>query len=474
MTLTILVSVSLLALVSSARPLPQLKLEDDSWKGLQVPGSGEDVNIQQVVQAVVKSHASLPEDLKEEDDVNVRLASSEEVQAYISSTDSDAIKALIHLGQDELHSPDEKELYDLLNRLEEERASGLGKSTTPVPDEVLDSTDADLVAKTSDPESRLAANSSTSAGDGEDDIDTTMNIPKDFSAPHSKSIIIMAVSCAIALLLVSCVAVVLYIAEILKKSIFRSTWNLLPQLEKNFLSHGKQDSAWEETQGSWFAVCDTNEGCTLEFEPGMKNMPIPGALISVKPSSTTNITLLRPLPPIPDSRATSSPDRNPDGSESGDEIDEKFFDAESPDLEVSPHGSTTPISAPTQVPPPPGLPALAAAAAMIAAVAVAHAPDMREVDATETTSVSNPNTGARPPWSVRAQEAGALVHAQDISEERRKYGRGVASAPGLDAALAMQLRPGFGIGADAAWLVRFVMALFGWCAVLMSGGGWRR
>ncbi|KAL5520640.1 hypothetical protein ACEPAF_2641 [Sanghuangporus sanghuang] len=81
--------------------------------------------------------------------------------------------------------------------------------------------------------------------------------------------------------------------------------------------------------------------------------------------------------------------------------------------------------------------------------------------------------GARPPWFVRAQEAGALVHAHDTNEPRRRYGRGVAAAPGLDAALAMQLRPGLDIGADAAWLVRFVIALFGWCAVLMGGGGWR-
>ncbi|KAJ7216324.1 hypothetical protein GGX14DRAFT_495987 [Mycena pura] len=40
----------------------------------------------------------------------------------------------------------------------------------------------------------------------------------------------------------------------------------------------------------------------------------------------------------------------------------------------------------------------------------------------------------------------------------------------LDAALAMQLRPGFGVGSDGAWLVRFLMSFFGWLAVLISGG----
>ncbi|KAJ7065032.1 hypothetical protein C8F01DRAFT_1129192 [Mycena amicta] len=40
----------------------------------------------------------------------------------------------------------------------------------------------------------------------------------------------------------------------------------------------------------------------------------------------------------------------------------------------------------------------------------------------------------------------------------------------LDAALAMQLRPGFGVGADGAWLVRFLMSFFGWLGVLVAGG----
>jgi hypothetical protein len=54
-----------------------------------------------------------------------------------------------------------------------------------------------------------------------------------------------------------------------------------------------------------------------------------------------------------------------------------------------------------------------------------------------------------------------------------------AHAPGnaaaaVDLALAMQLRTGFGVTADAAWLIRFVMALFGWIAVLVGGGGERQ
>ncbi|KAF8800158.1 hypothetical protein BYT27DRAFT_7043827, partial [Phlegmacium glaucopus] len=39
----------------------------------------------------------------------------------------------------------------------------------------------------------------------------------------------------------------------------------------------------------------------------------------------------------------------------------------------------------------------------------------------------------------------------------------------LDIALAMQLRPGLGVGADPAWMVRFLMSMFGWFAILVSG-----
>ena len=41
----------------------------------------------------------------------------------------------------------------------------------------------------------------------------------------------------------------------------------------------------------------------------------------------------------------------------------------------------------------------------------------------------------------------------------------------LDIALAMQLRPALGIGADPAWMVRFLMAMFGWLTLLVGQHG---
>jgi len=73
------------------------------------------------------------------------------------------------------------------------------------------------------------------------------------------------------------------------------------------------------------------------------------------------------------------------------------------------------------------------------------------------------------PMNGNSQPALAMVA---LEEQHRPDERspGNAAAAAVDLALAMQLRTGFGTTADAAWLIRFVMALFGWIAVLVGGG----
>jgi hypothetical protein len=58
-------------------------------------------------------------------------------------------------------------------------------------------------------------------------------------------------------------------------------------------------------------------------------------------------------------------------------------------------------------------------------------------------------------------------------EQRQPNARTGNAAPAIDLALAMQLRTGFGATADAAWLMRFLMTVFGWIAVFIGGGGGR-
>jgi hypothetical protein len=95
------------------------------------------------------------------------------------------------------------------------------------------------------------------------------------------------------------------------------------------------------------------------------------------------------------------------------------------------------------------------------------------------------STNLPPSWSIRASESqplsipGAYVFdplplpfSEIITETgevtRRPYSD---RNPEIDIALAMQLRPGLGEGADAAWLVRFLMGIFGWVTVVVSGNG---
>ncbi|KAI5121601.1 hypothetical protein M0805_009472 [Coniferiporia weirii] len=432
MTLTILASVSLLALVSSARPLPK---PDEHWKGLQLSAeSGEPTDIQHVIQTVVKSHASFDKNLDNEDDVQVHIASVEEVQAYLSSAEDNAIKALIPLTGEELHSPDEKELHDILSRLENERGRG-----PPVSDDSLD---------TMSIGSPSGASSIKELPVDDTGIDTAgANSHTGFLA--SKPVVVIVASCVISFLVLCCVAASLYIVEVLRKSVFQSpaAWDILPQLEKDAVERSGQ------TGGVSHVSRETIQGAEK----------MPGAL-----TVTTHLLKTRSCSSL---REKEFEKASTDAMDSENELDEKFFDAELPDIDNSDSpGSSyaTPTLGPVDLPP--TLPTLAAAVATIAAVAAVSgnnsAPEMSEASA-----------GARPSWSVRATEAklptveparsrAAVLHTGASREGRR---RAYNAMPELDAALAMQLRPGLGVGADAAWLVRFVMALFGWCTVLMSG-----
>lgn len=83
--------------------------------------------------------------------------------------------------------------------------------------------------------------------------------------------------------------------------------------------------------------------------------------------------------------------------------------------------------------------------------------------------------------TVRLQEdapvEGALppTWTMVVPDEQPRNGAHTSNAAAaVDLALAMQLRTGIGMTADAAWLVRFVMALFGWVAVLVGGTGERQ
>ncbi|KAF9497585.1 hypothetical protein BDN71DRAFT_1588274 [Pleurotus eryngii] len=84
-------------------------------------------------------------------------------------------------------------------------------------------------------------------------------------------------------------------------------------------------------------------------------------------------------------------------------------------------------------------------------------------DDSHEASTSQPLSTSESPESV------ATPPPKPAEVARPRQPRPIRSA--IDIALAMQLRPGIGIGADPAWMVRFLMSMFGWLAVLISGSG---
>ncbi|PPQ75291.1 hypothetical protein CVT26_015264 [Gymnopilus dilepis] len=87
---------------------------------------------------------------------------------------------------------------------------------------------------------------------------------------------------------------------------------------------------------------------------------------------------------------------------------------------------------------------------------------------TSTSSTSSALSASSSSSTSTTTIAGRLALAPAVLTPRPSA-RALVRSP-LDIALAMQLRPGLGAGADPAWMVRFLMAMFGWLAVVVSGG----
>ncbi|KAJ3865606.1 hypothetical protein EV359DRAFT_63024 [Lentinula novae-zelandiae] len=90
-----------------------------------------------------------------------------------------------------------------------------------------------------------------------------------------------------------------------------------------------------------------------------------------------------------------------------------------------------------------------------------------EEEAEETTAKETESSSSTQDEPVPESSAGASAPSTSTSVTKPAK-RHLARSP-IDIALAMQLRPGLGLGADPAWMVRFLMAMFGWFVVLISG-----
>ncbi len=364
-------------------------------------------------------------------DVQIRLSSVEEVQDYLSVVDEDSVKALVHLEEQSFHSPDEKDLLDVLQRMDMEKGRH-----TPVSDEQIDK----LIAMSLD--SAPSEESPQNHQDSESSSTIQAEGYSESESVYSTSVVVITASCVASLLVLACVGVALYVVEVLKRNVFAShlAWDMLPNLEKKAGDEGLQIDSQAEEHMLLVDVTDSESVLVSE-----KAVDWDRGLLSPRPlHKTTSQTSI----------ATEMSDQ---------EFDEKFYDVTS---SVSSSPYSTPTLLTTLLPfedtekPDEGQ------QAVHRSLPTPMGLEMQEVDYLPGSFPS------RPTWSIRASEAKLRkvesvsdLSRSGVSAGRRPYG----AAPQFDAALAMQLRPGLGIGADAAWLVRFVMAVFGWCAVLVSG-----
>ncbi|KAI0672570.1 hypothetical protein C8Q78DRAFT_971661 [Trametes maxima] len=476
MTLNILVSFSLLALVVTARPISDAP--QSVRKSLQV---------QNAVQALLASRTGQRPEFwtnDDEDEVHISLTSSEEQSAFLSRLeDLDAIKAVIPLNVDGTPAEDEKQLYDILK--------GLKSSASSLQD--VDGGERPL------PEDAVAVDAADNSA-AQDAQETSPEYPSvGFADVYtSPPLIVLAISCIAAFLAVLCIGAGLYALNHLRSFMLKSdlAWDVLPRLERRVGLDGPDD---------------------LNVGGG-------GQLLPEKPRRLLTGSALPPPPVVVDEKALDLNEKaglQDEPSSDDEEFDEKFEDAqehsllfldtnlppqyephpEVPRIVIEEHGDpdllplpdmpsdqstpfSTPLPTPLRTPAPLGSPARSPAR---------RVPQMREVQ-------FSPTPASKPLWSLRAADAPALGLTSG-SSSASSPGTTRAASPGpqlpgalfsddalemvevprprqrttprqpLDIAFALQLRPGLGLGADSAWIVRFLMAMFGWMTVLIGGGG---
>ena len=255
---------------------------------------------------------------------------------------------------------------------------------------------------------------------------------------ETKRPILISAACAAAVMLIFlCTVTALYAIDFIKVSLFssRDLYDLLPGVEKGELGgpQGKVEVMERKL------ILDVPEDAKEEETFNEKSDVETGNLPPLTPSNET------PLPPPPYPEAEEG--------DAGDSFaDTPKVEHDDPDLLPLPNhdNQQSPSTSP------------------------------RRSISRERTSTNVP-----PPWSVRASESQPLsipgAYTFDplplpFSEVRSGTGEITRRPysdrnPEIDIALAMQLRPGQGEGAEAAWLVRFLMGIFGWVTVVVSGNG---
>ncbi|KZT01571.1 uncharacterized protein LAESUDRAFT_454068 [Laetiporus sulphureus 93-53] len=418
MTLTILVSFSLLALVVTARPI----VSNDTP---EVVDSFHDV--QNAVQAIFESRtgeslACLSCD--GDQDVHIHLTSSDEQDAYLARLQEtpDAVKAVLPLSPDGDLSDDERRIYHILGSQRTSLLDDLDGEQDRLP-ELQKAEDLEPLTEPDATEESLRPSS------------------EDAMSP---SLLVLAISCIAALLAMLCIAVTWYLIRWYRSLLLQLGWDVLPQLKKGSSIRLPDDSDFSteckvviDRETSLSAALNEKSSSVSDekVQPVQEtSLLFTGQDVPEQPFITHPDPELLPLPTLPSPFPSSSQPSRP----------------------VSPSPRPSPLRRPLH---------------------------MREV--------VSPSPISQPAWALRATDSPTLgLHSlrptavsspripgalfDDDEEQTAAHRRAYrAPVPELDIAFALQLRPGLGVGADPAWLVRFLMAMFGWMTVLIGGGGAR-
>lgn len=306
------------------------------------------------------------------------------------------------------------------------------------------------------------------------------------SIDDSSTLPVMLFSCMAALVTFLSISVALYIVTAMRSRALRAsqnTWEMLPRTEKQTNEYNESDDGLQGE--SLPGLVDSRPECQEVLESLLLDD-------DVSQSDSQHILLNAGFDQDIDTPDLITFDDPPavDGHHSDDEEPDNFYDAYSdpstPTMEVIPEVVLLCPAEDHSDPPVPSLTAISPSSTTQLPRLPARRPLQRELNSSPT---------SRPAWSLRAGEDTSLFIPSpstssrslppsplvqplplapsddnlsvDASVPRR---RGYRSAvPEFDLALAMQLRPGLGIGADPAWMVRFLMAMFGWFTVLLTG-----
>ncbi|KZV67349.1 hypothetical protein PENSPDRAFT_736539 [Peniophora sp. CONT] len=214
MAFTVLVSFSLLALVVTARPLAPRDVHAEYAQ----------LDVQSAVQAVFESRTK--ESFETLDisggEYDIRIISAEEQQAYLSSLDSSAIKALVPLDENRPLTEEEKALIEMLGT--SDRMEDVEGASAPLPE---DESSLSPAAEETDLVAEEAAEADTF--DSASSLDFAYGLPSVHSEP-----IVIAISCLVAVLALACVGGFLYAVYYVRTYVLgsRTAYDLLPQLEK--------------------------------------------------------------------------------------------------------------------------------------------------------------------------------------------------------------------------------------------------